>query len=126
MGEQIGQGGGPTWKTTGSYANTQAYNNGTTVASVAAGTDTAIWVGNDDYDNTASGPGLFTMTFGDLAYVAGYRLAIYSGSYVAAGGGFVSTSGTSAWAGDTTTITALRVVSDNGNFYGSCTLSGRP
>ncbi len=126
VGVQIGQGGGPTWKTTGSYANTQAYNNGTTVASVAAGTDTAIWVGNDDYDNTASGPGLFTMTFGDLAYVAGYRLAIYSGSYVAAGGGFVSTSGTSAWAGDTTTITALRVVSDNGNFYGSCTLSGRP
>lgn len=126
MGVQVGQGGTPTWRTAATYVNSQAFNSGTTVSSSLSSTDTAIWVGANNYDNTAGAPGLFTFTFGDLAYVAGHRLANFTGGYLAGGVGYVSTSGIGGWIGNTDPVTALRVVASSGNFYGSCTLSGRP
>lgn len=126
IGVQVGQGPTPTWMTGATYVSSQAYNNGAIVASVTSATDTAIWIGSGNYDNTATAPANFQMTFGDLAYVAGYRLASFAGGYLAAGVGYVSTSGSGAWIADTNPITAIRVVASSGNFYGSCTLSGRP
>lgn len=126
IGVQFGRGATPTWLTAASYGNTQIYNDGTTTASVSSGADAAIWVGASNYDNTQGFPALFTMNFGDLGYIAGYRLSNYSGSYGAAGIGLVNTTGNGTWAGDSNPVDAIRVISDNGDFYGSCTLLGRP
>lgn len=126
IGIQVGQGATPTWMTGAHYAPVQTYNNGSTVVVSATASATAMWVGADTWDDTQSGTGLFTVEFGDLAYALGFKTAKFSGGYTRAAGGLANTVGAAEWINDTTAVTALRVIADGVNLYGSCTLAGRP
>jgi hypothetical protein len=126
VGLQVGQGATPTWMTGAHYAYTQTFNNGVSVAPLSNGTDTAIWVGSANWDASQAGPGLFSFSFGDLGYALGFKIGAFSGSVLQSGGSLANVTGTGTWADDSNPITALRVVADTGNFYGACTLTGRP
>lgn len=130
IGVQVGEGATPTWETGAHYANQLLIvSNGASSTYATAG-DTAMTPTSENLDNTQTAPGWFQMTFGDLAYGAGYRMVRSQTAYFKNGVGMAAASGSHTWANDTNPWTALRVVSGptpgTSDFYGTCTLEGRP
>lgn len=117
IGIQIGEGGGPTWETTGSYAYAGLTIQSSSVTGFGSQTGTSIQVsgGNGASEVQAS---LANIAAGVNKQIQ-FRSSISSSPQLAA-------SGAGAWIGDTNAITAIRITSGTNITAGSCSLYGVP
>jgi hypothetical protein len=123
---QIGQGATPTWQTGANYTyqNYILSGGGPPAAQVSAVSTSMLPTANN-FDNTQTMNGQFTVRFGGLT-APGRKPFSHNIAYQESGVGSAVGYGNMFFTGNTDPITAIRLVTGSGNFKARCTLMGRP
>jgi hypothetical protein len=126
FGVQVGQGATPTWQTGANYTYQNYILSGGGPPVVQASTvSTSMLPTANNFDNTQTMNGNFTIRFGDLT-APGRKLFMHNIAYQESGVGSAVGYGNMFFTGNTNPITAIRLVPGAGNFKARCTLMGRP
>ena len=121
---QVGEGGAPTWQTSGSYVSTRSQvtsNQGAAYSGTASATDLT----NQTPGSTAI-PMSITLEIDNVASTTIYKKAMYQISTYTDGFAYeIGITGTGYWAGDHGAITGLQVAPYSGTIAsGTCSLYG--